>query len=124
MSNNDQRQDIRVGVSINNQYNDFFLHCGDQTFEISKIRDVSISGVGVETVQACEKGDTVVLKFDSDDLKLNIRGSVMWCKPLERDGYALGIEFDVQNREDNTLFFMAMRKYLDDFDSLPYNEAM
>ena len=124
MSNNDQRQDIRVGVSIDSQQNEFFLHCGDQSFEIRKIRDVSISGVGLETVQNCEKGDTVVLKYDSDDLKLNIRGTVMWCKPLDHDGYALGIEFDVQNREDNTLFFMAMRKYLDEFDSLPYNEAM
>ena len=124
MSNQDQRQDARLGVNIEGQHNDFFLQCGDQIFQITNIRDVSVSGVGLETMEACEKGDTVVLKYESDDLNLTIRGTVMWCKPTDMGAHALGIEFDVQNREDNSLFFMAMRKYLDDFDSLPFNEAM
>lgn len=119
MGSSDQRQSSRVGINAEGHHNDFFVESSGQNHKISNIRDVSISGVGLELQQAHNKGDQVNLKYDSDDLQLSINGTVMWCES-QADGHcAMGIQFDTDNGENNTLFFLAMRKYLDDFDSLP-----
>lgn len=119
MGSSDQRQSGRIGINVEGHHNDFFIESDGQKHAISNIRDVSISGVGLELQQTHHKGDSVSLIYDSDDLQLTIQGTVMWSETQANGQTAMGIQFDTHNGDDNTLFFMAMRKFLDEFDSLP-----
>lgn len=115
----DQRRNTRSGLTIGDHQNHFFLRCGEQVHEIEYVRDVSISGVGLELQQPLPAGNQVALKYESDDFQLTINGTVKWCDRSDRgDGCcSIGIEFDPQDYENNSLFFLALRKFLDDFDS-------
>ncbi len=112
----EKRKNARSGLAMENQETQFMLMRGDEPLAISKVRDVSISGVGVEARHEFKEGEAVALAYDSGDFQLSIQGTVMWCKPEGGGEYAMGIEFDTSNRQDNALFFLAIRKYLDEFD--------
>jgi len=116
-NNSESRQETRVNVDIQGQTNSFYLEFAGQTVPISNIRDVSISGVGLEVEQIIAQGETIELGFNSDDLELKVKGHVAWCD-ASNSPVALGIEFTSDTPQDNMLFFMAMRKFLDEFDGI------
>ena len=116
-SSSDQRQETRVNVALRGQTNEFSIEFGGQTLAITNIRDVSISGVGLELEQIIAKGETITLTYQSDDLTLKIQGHVAWCD-ANSSPICIGVEFSREEPRDNMLFFMAMRKYLDDFDGV------
>lgn len=118
MSSKEMRRNARSRLSIGEEHNMFFLVAGENIYEINKIRDASLSGVGLAVQRAFEPGENIALRYDSDDLELMIDGTVAWCSPGgDEGGYIMGVEFDPRNCESNSLFFLALRKYLDDFDS-------
>lgn len=115
--NADKRQETRVNVELQGQTNDFSIEFGGQSVPITNIRDVSVSGVGLELEQIIAKGETIELVFDSGDFKLKVKGTVAWCDANNKP-VSLGIEFSNESPRDNMLFFMAMRKFLDEFDGI------
>lgn len=112
----EKRRNARSGLVMDDQGSRFMLLQNEESFDISRVRDVSISGVGLEVPHAFGEGEQVSLAYDSGDFQLRIQGTVMWCNASEDGGYAMGIEFDRESHQDNALFFLAIRKYLDEFD--------
>lgn len=112
----EKRKNARSGLAMENQESQFMLMENGETFAISHVRDVSISGVGLEAHHEFSEGTQVALAYDSGDFQLSINGTVMWCTAEDGDSFTMGIEFDADNRQDNALFFLAIRKYLDEFD--------
>ncbi len=120
MTIEEKRRETRSELNPGDHHNLFFLEKGDASHPISKVRDVSISGVGIITDAPAEASEKVALTYDSDDFRLTINGVAAWCSANDDGtGYAMGIEFDASDPADNSLFFMAVRKYLDDFDNIP-----
>ncbi|MBI5450657.1 MAG: PilZ domain-containing protein [Gammaproteobacteria bacterium] len=115
----DQRQSARHGVQIDGREHLFTMSAGQQDFPITAIRDVSVSGAGLEMDQPLKQGTAVVLHYTEGDFKLDIDGTVMWCtSTAARSKFALGIEFSRSNGSSNSFFFLAMRKFLDEFDGV------
>lgn len=112
----EKRRNVRSGLVMDDQGSRFMLMQDGQSFDIGKVRDVSISGVGLVVPHHFAEGEKVALAYDSGDFQLNIGGTVIWCNECEGDNFTMGIEFDRDNRQDNALFFLAIRKYLDEFD--------
>ena len=120
MTTQEKRRNARSGLVQGDHHNRFFLEKGDTSHAITQVRDVSISGVGVVTDTPVEPRERIALTYDSDDFRLTVRGIAAWCQPNEQtQTYTMGIEFDSSDPADNSLFFLAVRKYLDDFDSVP-----
>lgn len=115
--NADKRQETRVNVELQGQTNNFYVEFAGQSVPITNIRDVSVSGAGIELEQIIAQGETIELIFNSDDLNLKIKGTVAWCDANNKP-VSLGIEFTRETPRDNMLFFMAMRKFLDEFDGI------
>lgn len=114
----EKRRDSRGNVTIDPAGSMFFLRSRDGIYAITRVVDVSLSGAGIQTRYRLVPGEEVTLKYRSRDYRLAIRGTVAWCREEEDRNCKLGIAFDPQNRERNSLFFLAMRKYLDDFDGI------
>ena len=115
----DQRQSTRHGIQIGGREHQFTMSVAQQTFPITAIRDVSVSGAGLEMDQPLKQGTAVVLHYTEGDFQLDIDGTIMWCTNTSAQGrFALGIEFNRSNGSNNSFFFLAMRKFLDEFDGV------
>lgn len=110
----EKRQFARGNVTIDRPGIVIFLKSADGLFDITRIIDISLTGVGVETRYRIDNGERVVLKYRAQDLNLAIEGTVAWCRAADAGACALGIAFDPENREKNSVFFLALRQYLDD----------
>ncbi len=112
----EKRKHARSGLQMEQQSSQLYISKDQETINITNIRDVSISGVGLEMSRAFPVGEKLSLTYKDDDgFLININGTVAWCDS-ETDNHALGIEFEKQTGQDNSLFFLAIRKYIDDFD--------
>ncbi len=114
----DKRRDSRGNVTVDSAGAMFFLRSRDGIYAITRVIDVSLSGAGIQTRYRLAPGETVTLKYRAGDYRLSILGTIAWCTEDDDSNCKLGISFDAQNRESNALFFLAMRKYLDEFDGL------
>ncbi len=114
----EKRRDSRGNVTVDPAGTMFFLRSRDGIYAITRIIDVSLSGAGIKTRYRLAQGEEVTLKYRCRDYRLSIRGTVAWCQEDDSRECKLGIAFDPENRERNSLFFLAMRKYLDDFDGV------
>ncbi len=120
MTIEEKRRNTRSELVQGDHHNLFFLEKGDTSHAITQVRDVSISGVGVVTDIPVEPRERIALTYDSDDFRLTIKGVAAWCQAAgDGRGYTMGIEFDTADPADNSLFFLAVRKYLDEFDGIP-----
>jgi len=113
----EMRQEARAQVDIEGHNNKFFIEIAGQTVPIANIRDVSVSGVGLQLDQIIAQGETIQLGYNSDDLDLKVNGNVIWCDAQQKP-VSVGVEFTQETPQENMLFFLAMRKYLDEFDGV------
>jgi len=113
----EKRQEPRANVTLEGQNNQFFVEFSGETFPIANIRDVSVSGVGLQLDHIIAQGESIELGYNSDDLNLKVKGNVIWCDAHEQP-VSVGVEFTQETPQENMLFFMAMRKYLDEFDGI------
>ena len=93
----------------------FYMIIDEQRIEFSRVQDVSVSGMGVILSQRIAVGTDIELVFDSADFLVKLHAMVAWEESC-KDGWRLGIQFDTRNMNDNVMFFMTLREYLDQFD--------
>jgi len=99
----------------------FYLDINSETFELTNVHDLSISGMGLVLPIEMIAQQTVTLRFQSKGFDVSLSGKVMWCekgKALKGYdmAYRVGVEFDTENHQDLVMYFMAVRKYLDEFN--------
>jgi len=117
----EKRKHARSGLQMERQESQFYVSKDQETINITKIRDVSISGVGLEMPRAFPVGEKLSLTYDDNDgFQIQINGTVIWCNS-ESENHTLGIKYEKENGEDNSLFFLALRKYIDEFDGAYYD---
>lgn len=112
----EKRNRARGNIEVRDRNVRFFLRCDDGVYAITRVRNISLAGVGIETRYRLRAGQRIALKYRSRDLKLSVNGTVTWCHPNGSHSYTLGVAFDMADREANSVFFLALRKYLDKFE--------
>ncbi len=97
----------------------FYLIVDGESFELDDAHDVSVSGMGITLARPLAVGTSVRLGYEDDSFRLELGADVAWCEP-QPQGARLGLRFspDPLQADDNALFFMTLREYLDDFDAL------
>ncbi len=114
----ESRETIRQNIHLEEVNGTFRLQAKDKTYDSTLIRDVSVSGVGIQLTEPLEVGTTVEMVFSAGDWKIAVEGRVVWCsvavarsdvgaRPTE--AYSMGIKFDPRNTNNNVIFFMASR---------------
>ncbi len=98
----------------------FLIKTGSETRSFTQVRDVSVSGVGISLDQPIDSGSEITLSYREEDVDVTVTGKVAWCsKPKaerEEDLYCIGIELPASEGNENALFFMALREYIDKFE--------
>lgn len=119
----ERRRHARKSVYTDIQ-GEFQANIDGKNYPVLNIKDVSISGIGLSLPLNAEPDTEIRLTFSAEDLKLAIKGRVAWTTESENPtpdiavecAYMVGVEFDPANGDHNCLLFMALRKYLDDFE--------
>lgn len=90
---------------------------------IEVVHDVSISGIRMALACTIPDGQTITLTAREGDMTIDVQGEVRWSRETAEIGvYEFGVEFDDSNVDNNILFFMSLRKFLDAFDDVPAKE--
>lgn len=92
----------------------FSVKSEDGVYTITRLQDVSLSGAGLETRYALRPGEHIRLKYRSPELSVSVNGTVAWCTAAAGEVYSIGVSFDPEERQSNAVFFLALRRYLDE----------
>lgn len=112
----ERRQHERANLNRGDIPGAFYLEAEGQTHQFVQVNDVSISGMGISVPIALKPDTKVGLRYISDDFRIELESVVAWCEKPERgDLYRIGIRFLPSNMNENVLFFMTLREYVDDF---------
>jgi len=113
-----RRQEERKEFHMSECEGTFTLAVDDELFEIENVFDISLSGMGIETQAYLGPGKCVTITYEEDDREVSVTGTVSWCEddPESHGDYRVGILFGYSYRDNNSLLYMAVRKYLDPLD--------
>lgn len=101
----------------------FLARLGDEMVDIESVHDVSISGIRLGVNKSIKIGQNVELIAKESDFSVSVIGTIRWTAQQPEDAsHVYGIEFDNKDMDNNILFFMSLRKYLDGFDDVPLKE--
>ncbi len=120
----DRRQLRRSKVDLTQTTGDFKLEIDGKNIPILDSNHISISGMDIKASQAAKPRSSIKLHFQTADIHLAIDGHITWCAEsisddssrLSKSLYAMGIEFDPTSIDDNSLLFLALRRYVDRFE--------
>ena len=101
----------------------FFIEVEGERHFFDTVKDVSVSGAGVQLPVALIPTSTVVLGFDQEDYQLRVKASVVWCQAIEEDdtlndqqqNYRIGIRFNPLDLKSSSMLFLALREFIDPF---------
>ncbi len=95
----------------------FYLIAQGQRVALEAAQDVSVSGMGLSLPAALPVGEALRVGYQDEGFAIELAATVAWCEPQDDGSYRLGIRFspDPAQANDNALFFMTLREYLDDF---------
>jgi len=114
----ESRETIRQDIHLEEVNGTFRLQADDKSYDFTVIRDVSVTGVGIQLDEPLEVGTTVEMIFSAGDWKIAVEGRVVWCSVAVTRGelgsrpteaYRMGIKFNPHNANNNVIFFMASR---------------
>lgn len=128
MSKKDEGQDRRRhprGRFRDDDTGTFFaVRVADRELDIVDVHDVSISGIGLRLIEPLKIGQSVVLRHEAQDFQISVQGTVKWQKPASGEFCDFGVEFSSADMDTNILFFMSLRKYLDNFDDVQLKDYL
>jgi hypothetical protein len=84
-----------------------FWRCG-RTEDTSRVRDLSVGGLFIETRRVCPVGATVELHFLVQDGEIRANATVRYVKA----GSGLGLQFETVRNEDQTRFATMVKRLM------------
>lgn len=101
----------------------FFIEADGERYFFDTVKDVSVSGAGVQLAVPLVPTSPVVMGFDQEDFQIRVQATVVWCHPLEEDdtiishqqNYRMGIRFNPIDIKNSSMLFLALREFIDPF---------
>lgn len=119
----ERRRHQRKALNIKRGGVEFAVQIGGDVLTISEVHDVSISGIRLLLERSLNTGQELTLSAREGEFSISLVGNVRWCrKSTDHEGFEAGVEFSNMDMDNNILFFMSLRKYLDGFDDVPVKE--
>jgi len=101
----------------------FFIEVEGERFALDNVKDVSVSGAGIELTVPLIPTSPVILGLEQEDQEVRVQGAVVWCQELASDDvvdahqplYRLGIRFNPMDLKSSSTLFLALREFIDPF---------
>lgn len=129
--NQDHRIQQRSALKKRNPQAKFHVEVYNRQYVLDEVHDVSVSGAGIKIPNEIAPGTPVKLVYRDLDYSISVLGKAVWCTPvndqlfapdtLKAPHFRTGIQFDGRDR-NCTLFFMALREFIDTDDNVGHLE--
>jgi hypothetical protein len=129
--NQNNRIQQRSSLKKRNPQAKFHVEVYNRQYVLDEVHDVSVSGAGIKIPSEIAPGTPVKLVYRDLDYSISVLGKAVWCAPVNNQTivrsidneafYRTGIQFDARDR-NCTLFFMALREFIDTFDAVDHLE--
>lgn len=100
----------------------FFIESNGVRYPFDKVKDVSVSGAGIQLPIPLAASSAIVLGFDQDDFQVRVQGTIVWCHALEeynqnstKRHYRMGVRFNPLDMKNSSILFLALREFIDPF---------
>ena len=101
----------------------FFIEVNGERYPFNKVKDVSVSGAGIQLSVPLAQSSSIILGFDQDDYQVRVQGTVVWCQPFEEQydngstqhHYRMGVRFNPLDIKNSSMLFLALREFIDPF---------
>ena len=101
----------------------FFIESNGMRYPFDQVKDVSVSGAGIQLAVPLEPASSIILGFDQDDYQVRVQGTVVWCQALPQDlatnsdqrRYRMGVRFNPLDIRNSSMLFLALREFIDPF---------
>jgi len=111
----EKRRHERKNLSYQDIPGEFHIVTKYDRIPFNQVNDVSISGMGVLLHYDLDAHTDVHVTYTSDEYSIDLEAKIAWKEILADDVFRYGIEFEIINMDDNVMFFMTLREYIDDF---------
>ena len=114
----ENRMHARMSVPKYYTGGNFHLIDGDRKYHYIRANDVSVAGLGLDLPSAIDRGTQVTVCFTSQEWRVDLEGTVMWCERADRIGvskqsyqnYRVGISLNPENSDNNATLFMTLKE--------------
>ncbi len=117
VTSGERRRAQRIVNDQNHSHVLLRLHVGDDGQETVHAADVSKSGIGLKAYSPVRIGTPVQLAFNTGDCDITRYGKITWCskesdqtESQEGGSFRLGVSFEANNAEADTLFYLAVKQ--------------
>ena len=101
----------------------FFVESNGARYPFDKVKDVSVSGAGIQLSVPLVPTSAIVLGFEQSDYQVRVQGTVVWCQALEEaytddtapQHYRMGVRFNPLDIKNSSMLFLALREFIDPF---------
>lgn len=119
----ESRENERKALVTPDQEIVFFIESNGERYPFNKVKDVSVSGAGIQLPIPLAPSSPIVLGFDQDDYQVRVQGTVVWCQALEEEcandtdqrSYRMGVRFNPLDMKNSSMLFLALREFIDPF---------
>lgn len=129
--NFNHRQQQRSSLKKHSPHARFHVEVYNRQYILDEVHDVSVTGAGIKIPNKIAPGTPVKLVYRDTDCSISVLGKAVWCSPVNPQAaspepsqtpyFRTGIQFDARDR-NCTLFFMALREFIDTFDKVGHLE--
>lgn len=129
--NFNHRQQQRSSLKKHSPRARFHVEVYNRQYILDEVHDVSVTGAGIKIPNEIVPGTPVKLVYRDTDYSISVLGKAVWCAPVDGQSttpdsppescFRTGIQFDARDR-NCTLFFMALREFIDTFDNVGHLE--
>lgn len=105
----EKRKQQRFEVHPQNFCGELTIQIGGQDTSVSKVRDLSPFGLGVQTKEELQDGVQARLQYQHESMLVSVGGTVVWTKSSNRHGTDMdckvGIVLQPEDMENNLKFY-------------------
>jgi len=119
----ESRENERKPLISPDQEAAFFIESNGARYPFNKVKDVSVSGAGIQLPIPLAPASPILLGFDQGDYQVRVQATVVWCQPLEAENpsaanqqnFRMGVRFNPLDLKNSSMLFLALREFIDPF---------
>ena len=119
----ESRENERKSLVTPDKEATFFVESDGMRYPFDKVKDVSVSGAGIQLPVPLAPTSTIVLGFEQSDYQVRVQGTVVWCQALDEESanepapryYRMGVRFNPLDIKNSSMLFLALREFIDPF---------
>lgn len=99
----------------------FFIEVNGERHLFDTVKDISVSGAGIQLPVPLSPATPVALGFEQDESQLQVQATVVWCQAVNigpnsdetSHHFCMGIRFNPMDVKNSSMLFTVLREFIE-----------